>query len=164
MLNPSSVSNMPDHGGNAAHRATPKDDGSKNSGTKDVGPKTPTNAKNGKNNTTQIELTPIESLLFFNMVRFNGVSSFQLKHQPPLTSPICTPIPKSLIGLQACRQTLATLWPLFPHIHVEILLWCFGKLTISLESVSNCLLRSYFPSIVFQNIPEHIPLSFVPGH
>jgi hypothetical protein len=119
---PSSVSKMPDHGGNANPSASPKDDGSKNGGTNDSGPKTPTNAKNGKKNTTQIELTPIESLLFFNMVRFNGVSGFRRKSDPPPTSPICTLIPKGLIGLQAWAPHLATLWPPLPHTFVQILL------------------------------------------
>ncbi|KAI7774693.1 hypothetical protein LA080_008000 [Diaporthe eres] len=73
---------MSDHGDNKTPRALPKGGGPKNGGTKngitkdsgpkDSGPKTPTSAEKGKKNMTQIELTPIESLLFFNMVRFNG--------------------------------------------------------------------------------------------
>lgn len=64
---------MSDHGDNKTPRALPKGGGPKNGGTKnritkDSGPKTPTSAEKGKKNMTQIELTPIESLLFFNMV------------------------------------------------------------------------------------------------
>lgn len=66
---------MSDHGNNTTPRASPKGGGPKKGGTKDgstkdSGPKTPTSAQNG--NMTQIELTPIESLLFFNMVRFGS--------------------------------------------------------------------------------------------
>ncbi|KAJ0125491.1 hypothetical protein J7T55_006840 [Diaporthe amygdali] len=54
----------PNNGGNM--------DGTHDGGPKDGGPKTPSSGEKGKKNMTQIELTPIESLLFFNMVRFNG--------------------------------------------------------------------------------------------
>ncbi|KAG6360657.1 hypothetical protein INS49_011722 [Diaporthe citri] len=68
---------MSDNGDNKTPRALPKSGGPKKGGTKDgitkdSGPKTPTSAEKGRKNMTQIELTPIESLLFFNMVRFNG--------------------------------------------------------------------------------------------
>lgn len=66
---------MSDNGDNATPRASlkgggPKKGGTKDGSTKDGGPKTPTSAQKG--NMTQIELTPIESLLFFNMVRFGS--------------------------------------------------------------------------------------------
>ncbi|POS70607.1 hypothetical protein DHEL01_v211000 [Diaporthe helianthi] len=77
---------MPNHGGNTTPSPSSKDDGVKKvnakggikDSTKDGSPKTPTNVKNGKKRGTQIELTPIESLLFFNMVRFNGVRFRQI--------------------------------------------------------------------------------------
>lgn len=68
---------MSDHGENATPRASPKGGGpkkgdTKEGSTKDSGPKTPTGTEKGKKNITQIELTPVESLLFFNMVRFGS--------------------------------------------------------------------------------------------
>lgn len=64
---------MSDNGDNKTPRALSKGGGPKKGGikdgiTKDSGPKTPPSAEKGKKNMTQIELTPIESLLFFNMV------------------------------------------------------------------------------------------------
>lgn len=64
---------MSDSGDNKTPRALPKGGGPKKGGNKDgitmdSGPKTPTSAEKGRKNMTQIELTPIESLLFFNMV------------------------------------------------------------------------------------------------
>lgn len=64
---------MSDNGDNKTPRPLPKGGGPKKGGTKDgiikdSGPKTPTSAEKGRKNMTQIELTPIESLLFFNMV------------------------------------------------------------------------------------------------
>lgn len=74
---------MPVQGGKVTPSPSSKDDGIKKGGTKDDTkdgrPKTPTNIKNDAKKLPQIELTPIESLLFFNMVRFNGVSSFSHK-------------------------------------------------------------------------------------
>lgn len=56
---------MAGHGDNTTSRASPDGDCD--------GPKTPTKAeKVTDEKMTQIELTPIESLLFFNMVRFNN--------------------------------------------------------------------------------------------
>lgn len=51
---------MSNHGSNTTPGASPKGGG----------PKTPT-----KKNTAQIELTPIESLLFFNMIRFGNLQN-----------------------------------------------------------------------------------------
>lgn len=50
----------------------PKKGDIKDGSTNDSGPKTPTSTEKGKKNITQIELTPVESLLFFNMVRFGS--------------------------------------------------------------------------------------------
>lgn len=77
---------MPEHGGNATSSPSPRDGDSKDVGAKEGGPKTPTNTENGDKNMTQIELTPIESLLFFNMVRFNGVSISQIEILTPFNS------------------------------------------------------------------------------
>ncbi|KAG8160229.1 hypothetical protein KVR01_009765 [Diaporthe batatas] len=58
---------MPVHGGNITPSPSSKDDGINKGGTKDGSPKTPTNVKSDKKKLAQIELTPTESLLFFNM-------------------------------------------------------------------------------------------------
>lgn len=68
---------MSGHGENTTPHASPKGGGPKKDDTKDgstndSGPKTPTGTEKGKKNITQIELTPVESLLFFNMVRFGS--------------------------------------------------------------------------------------------